>query len=476
MTRKPDLERRQERQDAFLAAFAKTGLATRAASEAGIPASYHYRWLREDSAYAERFAVLHAQTRDIAARSGGRPGPPLGSRVGGSRGAARLERQDRFLGAVARGLPLMAAGREMGMVAPTVHYQWLADDADYAKRFREVFERSAPLREAYISRTLSQAAAGAWSKPASHEARRATQRSRRLAESGALERTAQQGPFLAIISEGIPLERAVRDAGITKTIHRQWLQADPDYAEAFQRIYEDSAEQRKQVISAMRSRASAARWEKPGARDGYREWSRQYWTAERRQDWSGQMQAAYKDPARREKLLAAAREWWERPDSREINSQRMKRLWADPDYRERYQAAISNDERRAKLSEAAKAQWAALSEEEKQARLASMRRAFKGGYKLTAIESAVMMALNDREVPHLVHKQIGRYTADILIPSLHLVIECDGAWHHARRMASDQERDEELRALGFETLRLSEEEIKAKEWSRLDEVLARLMP
>jgi very-short-patch-repair endonuclease len=106
--------------------------------------------------------------------------------------------------------------------------------------------------------------------------------------------------------------------------------------------------------------------------------------------------------------------------------------------------------------------------------MANMRRAFKGGHKLTAIEAAVMQALNDREIPHLVHKTIGRYIADILVPSLHLVIECDGAWHHSRRIASDKERDEELRALGFETLRLSEEEIKAKDWSRLDAELARL--
>jgi len=152
----------------------------------------------------------------------------------------------------------------------------------------------------------------------------------------------------------------------------------------------------------------------------------------------------------------------------------MKRLWADPEYRQRYQAAIDNPERRERLSEAAKAQWAALTPEEQEAKLRHMRRAFKGGHKLTSIESAVMLALNDRELPYVVHKQIGRYIADILIPSLHLVIECDGAWFHVQRRSSDEERDAELRALGFATLRLSEEEIKAQDWSRLDEKLTAL--
>ena len=66
--------------------------------------------------------------------------------------------------------------------------------------------------------------------------------------------------------------------------------------------------------------------------------------------------------------------------------------------------------------------------------------------------------------------------ADILVPSLHLVIECDGAWFHAQRLASDGDRDAELRELGFGTLRLSEAEIKSEDWTRLDAEIARLSP
>ena len=199
-------------------------------------------------------------------------------------------------------------------------------------------------------------------------------------QSGALEEAYRQGPFLAIISQGIPLHAAVRDAGITKTIHRQWLASDPDYAAAFQQAYEGSAELRARVISEMRSRASEARWEDPDARAKMREHHREYWTPERREEFAQQMRERFEEiHRRREQLLAAARAWWDRPDSRAINSERMKRLWADPEYRQRYQAAIDNPERRERLSDAAKAQWAALTREERDAKLRHMRRAFKGG-------------------------------------------------------------------------------------------------
>jgi very-short-patch-repair endonuclease len=474
--RRPDLERRQERQDAFLAAFAKTGIASQAAKLSGIPGPQHYMWLRRDAAYAERFAELRGQTRDVADRNAQPRGPALGTRQGGLRGQARTERQEQFLEAIGRGLPVMAAAREVGMGAPAVHYQWLRNDSDYAERFQEAFERTADLRRAYISETLSQAAERAWSKPAVQQQRTNAQRKRRIAETGALEKASLQGPFLAMISEGALLTPAVRDAGISKAIHRQWLDSDPDYAAAFQRVYEESASLREQVTGQMRRNASAARWDKPGSREAFREFSREYWTPERREEFSAKMQERFKDPAQRDQLLAAARLWWDRPDSREINSRRMKRLWADPEYRERYQAAIDNPERRERLSEAAKAQWAALTPEERDAKIGNMHRAFKGGHKLTAIEAAVMLALNDRDIPHLVHKQVGRYVADILIPSLHLVIECDGAWFHSQRLASDEDRDVELRELGFGTLRLSEEEIKGKDWTRLDAEIARLSP
>jgi very-short-patch-repair endonuclease len=474
MPRRPDTERRQERQDAFLAAFAETGIASRAAATAGIPGPQHYAWLKNDPQYAERFAELRSQTRDLAGQNAGTPGPKPGTRQGGARGQARKRRQDAFIEAIGRGLPVMAAARATGMGAPTAHYQWMSDDPAYAERFREAFDRTSDIRKSLVSQTLSDAAARSWSKPARHEQHGEGQRRRRITESGALERAHLQGSFLAIILDGIPLAAAVRAAGITKTIHRQWLETSPGYATAFERAYGDSAGRREEYISDMRTRASAARWGKADARERNLEWNRQYWTPERREEWSQRMCEVYQDPALREHLLAAAREWWDRPGSRDVNRERMNKVWADPEYRAKHAAAMAKPVTRERLSAAAKAQWESYSPEEQEARLKHMRRAFKGGHKLTAIESEVMLALNDRDVPYVVHKQIGRYVADILVPSLHLVIECDGAWFHDRRQGTDADRDEELRSLGFETLRLAEAEIKAKDWTRLDAEIIRL--
>ena len=61
--RRPNLELRRERQDAFLAAFAETGIASLAAKRAGIPGPQHYNWLRQDPHYAARFSELREQTR-----------------------------------------------------------------------------------------------------------------------------------------------------------------------------------------------------------------------------------------------------------------------------------------------------------------------------------------------------------------------------------------------------------------------------
>jgi len=293
MGRRPDLGRRQERQQAFLAAFAETGIASLAAQRSGIPGPQHYNWLKRDADYASRFAELRGKTREIADQNARPHGPAPGTRQGGRRPADRLHRQECFLEAISHGLSIMAAARETGMGAPTSHYQWIASDESYAERFRDLYERTTELRRTSISRTLREVAAVTWSKPAARDQFNAAQRRRRTAESGALNETHRQGPFLAIISQGIPLQAAVRDAGITKTIHRQWLASDPAYAAAFQQAYEQSAGLRTRVISEMHSRASEARWEDPDARAKMRERHREYWTPERREEFAQQMRERF---------------------------------------------------------------------------------------------------------------------------------------------------------------------------------------
>ena len=48
---------------------------------------------------------------------------------------------------------------------------------------------------------------------------------------------------------------------------------------------------------------------------------------------------------------------------------------------------------------------------------------------------------------------LDRYIVDFLAPSLHLIVEVDGLWHH-RRIALDERRDKKLRQLGYRILHL----------------------
>lgn len=217
-----------------------------------------------------------------------------------------------------------------------------------------------------------------------------------------------------------------------------------------------------------------------GARKGWANGSREdriaaqkaAWTPEKRQAFSERMKARAKDPAAREKLQKAAQARWNKPGSKERASKSRADQLADPQKKARHSKAMARPETRAKISKAVREQWASLPEEEKNRRMRELRRRFKGGHRLTSIEAAVMLELNARGLFYQVHAQVDNYTADLLIHTPRLIIECDGAWHHAQRQDTDAARDARLLELGYPTLRLSEAEIKAKDWSRLNEALA----
>jgi very-short-patch-repair endonuclease len=64
-------QRRQELQDAFLTAFARSGIITRAIDESNVPYQYHRRWLVNDVIYAEKFDQLQQETIELRHRSHG---------------------------------------------------------------------------------------------------------------------------------------------------------------------------------------------------------------------------------------------------------------------------------------------------------------------------------------------------------------------------------------------------------------------
>ena len=73
----------------------------------------------------------------------------------------------------------------------------------------------------------------------------------------------------------------------------------------------------------------------------------------------------------------------------------------------------------------------------------------------TPTEEALFSQLRGGKLGVAVRRQyvIGRYIADLAVPSARLVIEVDGEYHGARRVA-DARRDRELGRRGWRVLRL----------------------
>lgn len=83
-----------------------------------------------------------------------------------------------------------------------------------------------------------------------------------------------------------------------------------------------------------------------------------------------------------------------------------------------------------------------------------------------------MAALNERGLFYQVHPFVAGYVADLLVNmAVPLIVECDGSYFHQHRAEYDAERDAGLTKLGYRVLRLSEAEIKARDWSRLGQAL-----
>lgn len=377
MTGRPvDAQRRRERQDSFLAAFARTGILTMAGKEAGIPAPQHHAWVKNDPGYAERFALAKAEAEAAGLADANRRPRARNGKYGGERGAAKKQNQEKFLEALRRC--------------------------------------------------------------------------------------------------GIAID-AANETGIVKATYNYWMRTDPAFAERAREAFAASAEARAQTVFERRSRAGNAAWADPGRRS---EWARrqrqEFWTPERRADWSQRVSEIASTPETRAARSAGAKRAWEDPEKRSQFSETMRQRWENPEYRAKQVATMADPESRRRRSDAAKARWALVPPEERKLRLRKMRRQLKGGYRLTKIEAAVMTALNERGLPYFVHYPVDGYVADLLVPSLNLVIECDGAYYHERRNGTDEIRDAALLALGYETLRLSESEINGRKWERLDAEVSRL--
>lgn len=76
---------------------------------------------------------------------------------------------------------------------------------------------------------------------------------------------------------------------------------------------------------------------------------------------------------------------------------------------------------------------------------------------MTPIETSLFKALKQNQIPAEPQFRVGKYTLDFAVPSLGIAIEADGrGWHDSAR---DRSRDEDLKTLGWLTLRFTGSEI-----------------
>jgi very-short-patch-repair endonuclease len=79
-------------------------------------------------------------------------------------------------------------------------------------------------------------------------------------------------------------------------------------------------------------------------------------------------------------------------------------------------------------------------------------------HAMTSGEAALWSCLKGKQLGVAFRRQVplaGRFIADFLAPSVRLVVEVDGGWHHARAVA-DTRRDRLLARLGHRVLRLDD--------------------
>jgi len=76
-------------------------------------------------------------------------------------------------------------------------------------------------------------------------------------------------------------------------------------------------------------------------------------------------------------------------------------------------------------------------------------------HNLTLSESALWRHLSGSQLGVAFRRQVPleRYIVDFLAPSLRLIVEVDGLWHH-RRIAADERRNKVLTRMGYRIVHL----------------------
>ena len=121
-----------------------------------------------------------------------------------------------------------------------------------------------------------------------------------------------------------------------------------------------------------------------------------------------------------------------------------------------------SNETKAKLSDLRRRYWATLSPEDRQRAIEQNVAVLRTRCRPTTIENTVAQWLNAQGIEFATEQRIDRYYVDVLVPSRHLIIECDGVYWHSRPGAAEVDalRDVRMTELGYSVLRLPEHSIR----------------
>ena len=373
--------------------------------------------------------------------------------IGRPRNEERIkQQQDEFLEAFGR-IGLIQPACEAVGIFPPKHYNWLKSDPAYADRFQA-------LKSEVEAKGIDKANQKPKGRP---------QGSKLTSGPIVEKRQAKKAEFLELLPISGRINETAKAVGLYGSQIVAWRDADVDFDASVRRILADTAEVARAATAEAKSRASIEAWADPEKRAAHAARVSEAWTPEMREAQAQRVRDRLSSPEAREAVAERSRQQWTEERKAEQAEQK-RRQWQNPEYATKMRALVRTPEQRAKASAATKAYWESLAPEVKAEKIRNMRRVIKGGNSVTKIEAAVMMALNEQGLTYQLHLPIAGFVADVVVPSRNLVIEADGEWFH-KDPERDTERDAILSAAGYRVVRLTEEEIKSGDFSKLVEAL-----
>lgn len=169
MGRPRDSEKRARDQEAFLVAFARTGIVKTAAQECGFKPVQHYRWLSDDTSYAERFNTVEVPERHIVAANRKPHGGGYRIREDSPRALKRKRLQEGVLEALAKSGIVMEAAAEAGTY-PAQFYTWCRKYPEFQERAEKILRDTEDLRRNLVAAKIGAASRAAWDSPGRRQA------------------------------------------------------------------------------------------------------------------------------------------------------------------------------------------------------------------------------------------------------------------------------------------------------------------